>query len=318
LPHVLGYAGLLIAVMTYAIGGGITDVLLNPIADALPKGDNAASMSLVHSFYCWGHVAVVLLTTLAMRVIGADAWPVLPVLWAAVPLINAYRFAKVPIVKPAEEKLVSVKALLFNRFFLLALILMIASGASELAMSQWVSLFAEKGLRVSKVLGDLLGPCLFAVFMGTGRVLFGKYGQKINIQKALSYSAVLCILCYAVASISLNPLVALAGCALTGLSVSLMWPGMVSFSARRFTGGGTAMFSLLAMGGHIGCSIGPWMTGVVSAAAENWRWVVSIGERQGLDAMQTGLKSGLLLAAIFPLALLIGMFLFRRAEVEKN
>lgn len=316
LPHFIGYAGFLIAVITYAIGGGIIEVLVNPIADALPKNANPASMSLLHSFYCFGHVAVVILTTVAIAIVGDDAWPALPVLWAIIPLLNAYRFLKVPFATPAEEKTVSIRALLSDRFFLLAILLMICAGASEQAMSQWASLFAEKGLHVSKMLGDLLGPCLFALLMGAGRALFGMAGEKMKINNALSASAVLCVLCYLSTSLTASAPLALIGCAVTGLSVSLMWPGVISFSARRFAGGGTAMFSLLALGGDIGCSIGPYLTGIISAAAQKSKWILSIGAQKGLDVMQTGLKSGLFVAVIFPTLLLVGMLLFRRRDAK--
>lgn len=317
LPFALGYAGLLIAVVTYAAGGGIIEVLVSPIADAIPKANNPASMSLLHSFYCWGHVAVVILTTVALRFIGSNAWPVLPVLWAIIPVANAFRFGKVPIIMPTVEKRVSIRSLLSNQYFLLAILLMIASGASEQAMSQWASFFAEKGLYVSKMAGDLLGPCLFAVLMGAGRVLFGTYGKKMKETKALSFCAVLCVLCYLITSLSTDPPLALVGCAVTGFSISLMWPGMISFSAHRFEGGGTAMFSLLALGGDIGCAIGPWMTGIVSAVAQKSERIVAIGAEKGLDAMQTGLKTGLLMAIVFPVLFIVGMVLFSRRETKK-
>lgn len=317
LPGVMAssYSGLALAVVIYAIGGGLIEVLASPIADGLPGEAKSASMSLLHSFYCWGHVAVVLLTTVLLTVIGNEHWFVLPVLWAAVPAYNLYNFCRVPLPPVlAESERMPLKRLLSNKLFLLAIVLMICSGASEQAMSQWASLFAEKGLHVSKVTGDLLGPCLFAVCMGVGRALYGIWGERIRLNRALAISAALCIACYLSASLVTNPFVALIACAITGLSVSLMWPGLLSVSARSFAGAGTAMFSLLALGGDVGCSAGPWLTGVVSDALQKSQRLLSIGAEAGLDATQTGLKGGLLVAVIFPALLLVGLIYMGRVS----
>jgi len=284
------YAGLVIATVLYALGGGLIEVLASPIADALPGERKAASMSLLHSFYCWGHVLVVLLTTGLLTLFGTERWYLLPIFWAIIPAYNAWCFLSVPLVpEMAESERMPLKTLMTNRLFLLAVLLMVCAGASEQAMSQWVSLFAEKGLHVTKVMGDLLGPCLFAVLMGFGRVMYGLFGDKIRLTLSLMLSAVLCVACYLVAALSAQPLIALIGCAVCGLSVSLMWPGMLSLSARTFAGGGTAMFSLLALGGSVGCAIGPWFSGVVSGASE------------------MGLRAGMLAAVVFPVLLLIGV-----------
>ncbi len=306
------YAGLVIAVICYAIGGGLIEVLTSPIADSLPSDSSAATMAFLHSFYCWGHVLVVLGTTLGLLIIGNDAWYVLPILWALVPIYNAFNFSRVPLMPTlsAGGKL-PLRGLLSNRLFLLAMLLMICGGAAEQAMAQWASLFAEKGLHVSKTLGDLLGPCLFAVLMGVGRLLFGLFGGKIKLARVLGLTAILTIACYLVTSLVANPLVALIACALSGLGVSLMWPGTLSLSARSF-GGGTAMFSLLALGGDLGCSVGPWLTGVVSGAAQKMQSLLTLGEKAGLDPVQIGLKAGLLVAVIFPVGLLIGVVVMQR------
>lgn len=312
LPGIFGYAGLIAAVVTYAIGSGIIEVLASPIADSLPGDANTASMSLLHSFYCWGHVAVVLLTTPILFIIGTDAWAIVPVLWAIVPAINVYNFLKVPLITHSQSERMPLRRLLSDKFFLLAIVMMICAGASEQAMSQWASLFAEKGLRVTKIVGDLLGPCLFAILMGAGRVLFGFIGDKIKLSRALCICAALCIGCYLVTSLVASPFIALIGCAATGFAVSLMWPGMLSLSARRFAGGGTAMFSLLALGGDIGCTVGPWVAGIISETAQKSQRIISLGLDMGLDALQTGLKSGLLAAVLFPALLLVGLYMMMR------
>ncbi|MDY3369153.1 MFS transporter, partial [Zhenhengia yiwuensis] len=277
------YMGLVVAVMIYAIGGGIIEVLVSPIVEFLPGDEKASAMSLLHSFYCWGQVGVVLFTTLLLKVIGSSYWFVLPILWAFIPLYNIRNFLKVPIIEPHEDApTMSIGELLSTRGFMIALLLMLCAGASEITMSQWSSLFAEKGLQVPKVVGDLLGPCLFAVLMGIGRSIYGIWGHKINLNRALMASGILCVICYAVTIFVQNPFISLLGCAVTGLSVSLMWPGTFSLTSATYPMGGTAMFGMLAIFGDIGAAVGPWIAGVVS------------------DAVGLGLKAGLLVAIVFP------------------
>ena len=303
LPKVLPYPyiGLMIAVVLYAIGGGIIEVLVSPIVEFLPGDEKASAMSLLHSFYCWGQVGVVLISTLLLKLIGGDLWFVLPILWALIPIYNVTRFLKVPIIEPhEEEKSMSVKELLSTKGFVIALLLMLAAGASELTMSQWSSLFAEQGLQVPKVMGDLLGPCLFAVLMGAGRMIYGIWGSKINLNRALLGSGILCILCYVVTVFATNPFVSLLGCAVCGLSVSLMWPGTFSLTASTYPRGGTAMFGILAVFGDVGAAVGPWMAGVVS------------------DVVGLGLKAGLLVAMIFPILLVIGILMIKKINDKQK
>lgn len=295
------YMGLVIAVMIYAIGGGIIEVLVSPIVEFLPGDEKASAMSLLHSFYCWGQVGVVLLTTLLLKVIGSSYWFVLPILWAFIPLYNIKNFLKVPIIEPHEDApTMSIGELLSTRGFVIALLLMLCAGASEITMSQWSSLFAEKGLQVPKVVGDLLGPCLFAVLMGIGRSIYGIWGHKINLNRALMASGILCVICYAVTIFVQNPLISLLGCAVTGLSVSLMWPGTFSITSATYPMGGTAMFGMLAIFGDIGAAVGPWIAGVVS------------------DAVGLGLKAGLLVAIVFPVILVIGVMLLKKLNIQSK
>lgn len=295
------YMGLVVAVMIYAIGGGIIEVLVSPIVEFLPGDEKAAAMSLLHSFYCWGQVGVVLLTTLLLKVIGSSYWFVLPILWAFIPLYNIKNFLKVPIIEPQEDApTMSIGELLSTRGFVIALLLMLCAGASEITMSQWSSLFAEKGLQVPKVVGDLLGPCLFAVLMGIGRSIYGIWGHKINLNRALMASGILCVICYAVTIFVQNPFISLLGCAVTGLSVSLMWPGTFSLTSATYPMGGTAMFGMLAIFGDIGAAVGPWIAGVVS------------------DAVGLGLKAGLLVAIVFPVMLVIGVMLLKKLNIQSE
>lgn len=295
------YMGLVIAVMIYAIGGGIIEVLVSPIVEFLPGDEKASAMSLLHSFYCWGQVGVVLLTTLLLKVIGSSYWFVLPILWAFIPLYNIKNFLKVPIIEPHEDApTMSIDELLSTRGFVIALLLMLCAGASEITMSQWSSLFAEKGLQVPKVVGDLLGPCFFAVLMGIGRSIYGIWGHKINLNRALMASGILCVICYAVTIFVQNPFISLLGCAVTGLSVSLMWPGTFSLTSATYPMGGTAMFGMLAIFGDIGAAVGPWIAGVVS------------------DAVGLGLKAGLLVAIVFPIMLVIGVMLLKKLNIQSK
>lgn len=295
------YMGLVIAVMIYAIGGGIIEVLVSPIVEFLPGDEKASAMSLLHSFYCWGQVGVVLLTTLLLKAIGSSYWFVLPILWAFIPLYNIKNFLKVPIIEPHEDApTMSIGELLSTRGFMIALLLMLCAGASEITMSQWSSLFAEKGLQVPKVAGDLLGPCLFAALMGIGRSIYGIWGHKINLNRALMASGILCVICYAVTIFVQNPFISLFGCAVTGLSVSLMWPGTFSLTSATYPMGGTAMFGMLAIFGDIGAAVGPWIAGVVS------------------DAAGLGLKAGLLAAIVFPVMLVIGVMLLKKLNTRSE
>ncbi len=306
------YLGLVIAVMIYAIGGGLIEVMISPIVDSLPGDAKASAMSLLHSFYCWGQMGVVLVTTLLLSALGTHIWFLLPVAWSIVPLYNLVKFLKVPLIPPLPDGVKQpLKELFSSNGFIIALILMLCAGSSELTMSQWSSLFAEKGLLVPKLVGDLLGPCLFAVFMGAGRALYGFWGHKIQLKKALMASAVLCVLCYAVTVFVHIPWVALLSCALCGFSVSLMWPGTLSLTSATYPRGGTAMFGLLAVFGDLGASIGPWLAGVISDLAQKSGQLLAFGVANNLNPDQVGLKSGLLFAIIFPLLLFAGTALMK-------
>jgi len=330
LAHVLSFAGILglgvlpriiphtqlalgAAVFVSGCGGGIMEVVISPIVESLPIEAKAASMSLLHSFYCWGQMAVVIVTTLALWVLGTRIWFYLPLLWSLVPLYNIVRFTRVPLrpLVPAGQEM-PVLELVRSPLFFLALVLMVCAGAAELTMSQWSSLFAEMGLGVPKVVGDLVGPALFAFFMVMGRTAFGTLGKKINLHNALALSSVFCMACYGLTVFSQSPLFSLLGAAFSGLAVSLMWPGTLSLTSAQFPRGGTAMFGILAIFGNLGASLGPWLTGIISDLSQSSdlvrRWSVATG--MGLE--QAGLRAGLMTGLFFPLVMLVGVLALKR------
>lgn len=293
LPEMLSdpFMGLLIAVMVYAVGGGLLEVLISPIVVACPTDNKEKAMSILHSFYCWGQVGVVLLSTLFFRLAGIHHWKVLAILWALIPIMNGIIFLKVPIAPliSDENEEIGFRKLMRNKMFWLLMLFMVCAGASEQSVSQWASAFAERGLSVSKTIGDLAGPMMFAVMMGISRVFYGKYGDKINLKRFMLYSSILCMLSYLVISLAPFPVLGLVGCGLCGFSVGILWPGTFSLAALSINGGGTAMFAFLALAGDLGCSVGPTLVGNVSADFHN------------------NLKAGILAAIIFPIILFIGL-----------
>ena len=286
------FVGVLICVFIYAVGSGLIEVLCSPIVEACPFERKEAVMSLLHSFYCWGSVGVVALSTLFFAVFGMARWRVLALLWALVPLYNCFNFAACPIETLVDEgKGLSIGALFRLPLFWTAIVLMVCAGASELAMGQWASAFAESALGLSKTVGDLLGPCLFAVSMGLCRLIYGKWGEKIPLRGFMIGSGLLCLGCYLASSLSPAPVLGLLGCIVCGFSVGILWPGTISISSKRIPLGGTAMFALLAMAGDLGGAIGPALVGWVSQA--------------GGDDLRAGLRAG----CVFPVVLIVSLVL---------
>ena len=294
------YYGLLISILLYALGGGLIEVLVSPIVEACPIKAKKAAMSLLHSFYCWGHLFVVLLSTLFFTLFGIENWRILAVIWAVIPLINGFYFMKVPIAPlTAEGEQIPIKKLFSSKTFWLFIVIMVCAGASEQGMSQWASTFAEAGLNVSKTVGALAGPSLFAITMGVSRVIYSKISEKVDLNKYMTACAVLCITSYAIASFSGNAAFSLVGCAMCGFSVGVMWPGAFSLASEKFPKGGTAMFAFLALAGDFGCSFGPTVVGVAT------------------DILNDDIKRGVFAAVIFP-ALLIISLLFMKKIKEKR
>jgi MFS family permease len=295
------YVGILLAIVIYAMGGGIIEVLVSPIVEACPTTKKEATMSLLHSFYCWGHVFVVISSTLFFYFFGIVNWRILACIWALVPLGNSIYYSLVPInVLENHENTTKLSSLFNNKTFWLLCMLMVSAGASEQAMSQWASAFAENGLQVSKTIGDLAGPTAFAILMGCARVFYAKFSEKVNLSIFMLYSGILCIISYLVASLSSNPVLSLIGCTVCGLSVGILWPGTFSIAVKLIKKGGTALFAILALAGDLGCAAGPAVVGIAS------------------KAFDSNIKKGILVGIIFPILLVIGLLLSKKIKPSQE
>lgn len=297
LPEVLPvpFVGILISVVFYAMGSGLIEVLVSPIVEACPFENKDSMMSLLHSFYCWGTVGVILGSTLFFAVFGVKNWRILTLIWALVPLVNTFNFMTCPIERLLEDgESLPIRKLLSIPLFWLMILLMICSGASEASMAQWASAFTESALGVSKTVGDLAGPCLFAVFMGITRVIYGKMSEKLDLTKVMLLCGTMCAGCYLLASLSPMPILGLAGCALCGMAVGIMWPGTLSISSQKCPRGGTALFAFLALAGDLGATVSPALVGSISEIAGS------------------NLKMGLLVAAVFPIVLVAGLMVLKK------
>lgn len=298
LPDLLpsAFAGLLVSIVIYAIGGGLIEVLVSPIVESCPTDNKEKAMSLLHSFYCWGHVAVVLLSTLFFRLCGIENWRILALIWAFIPIINGIAFTKVPIASLIEdgESGMSILDLCKNKTFWVLMLMMVCAGASEQGVSQWASTFAEKGLNISKTIGDIAGPMCFAILMGSARAFYGKFGDKIDLDKFMLGSSFLCVLSYICISISPLPVFSIIGCSICGLSVGIMWPGTFSKAAVALRKGGTAMFALLALAGDVGCGAGPTLVGFVTGLFSD------------------NLKKGILAGVLFPILLIVAISVLKQ------
>ena len=301
LPEVLPvpFIGILISVVFYAMGSGLVEVLVSPIVEACPFENKEGMMSLLHSFYCWGAMGVILGSTLFFTIFGIENWKILTFIWALVPLYNTFNFINCPIERLLENgKSMGISKLLKTPIFWLMIILMVCSGASETTMAQWASAFTESAIGVSKTVGDLAGPCLFAMFMGISRILYGKFSEKLDLVKVMLICGIMCAGCYLLASLSSLPILGLAGCGICGLAVGIMWPGSISISSQKCPRGGTAMFAFLALAGDFGATVSPAMVG-------------------GLSEMAGGnLKTGLLVATIFPVILVVGLIVLYKVKNE--
>ena len=296
------FIGILISVCIYAIGGGLQEVLVSPIVEACPTDNKETTMSLLHSAYCWGHVAVVAFSTLFFATMGIASWRIMAVLWCIVPAVDFVLFMIVPIAKLADEESgnTGFAVLAGQKFFWMMMLMMLCAGASEQAVSQWASAFAEKGLGVSKTLGDILGPMFFAICMGTSRTIYGIKGEKLDLRRFMSISTLLCIASYLIIVFVPNPIIALMGCGIAGFAVGIFWPGTFSTASAGVRGRGTLLFALLALAGDLGCSGGPTLAGAVASASG--------------DNMRTGIGA----AIIFPVLLGISLLFIGKTGTKTD
>ncbi len=294
------FAGLLLSVLLYALGGGLLEVIVSPIVESCPSDHKAQTMSILHSFYCWGSAGVIVISTLFLKIFGASSWKILAAIWALLPLANCFVFTKVPLAPLVAEggTGMHIGQLFRSRVFWVIMLMMLCAGASEQAVSQWASTFAEKGLGVSKAVGDLAGPTVFALLMATSRLLYGKFGAKIDLNKAMMASALLCVVSYLLIGLTNSPVLGLVGVGLCGLAVGIFWPGTFSTAAASLRGGGTAMFALMALAGDLGCSGGPTLAGAIAGA---------FGDN---------LRLGILCAVAFPALMILGILLIRRTNAR--
>ena len=293
------YVGILISVIIYAMGSGLIEVLVSPIVEACPFDNKDSVMSLLHSVYCGGSVGVILLSTIFFAIFGIENWRILACIWALIPLYNTFNFISCPIESLTEEgEGLSIRQLCHIPIFWIALILMVCAGASEISMAQWASAYVESALGISKSIGDIIGPCLFAVMMGMSRSFYGKYGENIDLMKFMIGSGALCLVCYLLSALAPLPFLNLVGCAVCGFSVGIMWPGTISIASKKIPLGGTAMFALLAMAGDLGGSVGPGIVGFVTQNAND------------------NLKVGMLAGGVFPTVLVLSVLLLKRKRAE--
>ena len=310
------FTAILICYFLNAIGGGLTEVLVSPIVEALPEKQKVKAMNILHSFYCWGWMFIVILSTIYFKIFGIENWRYLSIFWAIFPIICSILFLKVPIntlkSEGNENNSISIRKLLSVRIVLAFVLLMICSGASEHAVAQWVSFFSEVGLNVNKTVGDLFGACMFAFCMGIVRLIYGMKSENIDINKALTVSSIFCMFGYLIIAFSPIAFLSLIGCAIVGLSVGIMWPSVFSLASKTYPKGGTAMFAVLALAGDVGCSIGPGIVGIISnnkTIINKFSYIISNN-----DIIQIGLKAGIFFAIIFPILIFIILFMLRRSE----
>lgn len=296
------FTGIIISVVIYAIGGGLIEVLISPIIEACPTDNKESTMSLLHSFYCWGCTGVVLVSTIFFKIFGIENWKILTLILLIIPVVNIILFAKVPIYSLHEEGECgfTMRELFREKIFWILMLMMLCAGASEQAVSQWASTFAEQGLGVSKALGDLIGPMLFSVLMGISRLIYGRYGERMDLDRFMRYSTILCIISYMCISLIRVPIIELIACGICGFSVGIMWPGTFSKASASIRRGGTVMFAMLALAGDLGCSGGPTLVGMVSSALDN------------------NLRIGILSGIIFPVILIITLIIIKKVSVNNR
>ena len=294
------FAGFVTATIIFSGSGGLLELLLSPIVNAIPTDEKAGAMSVLHSFYSWGQAAVILLTTVLLFVFGRAWWQWIILIWTLVPLFNFFFLMRVPFAPNVpEEQRQGMDKILLKPFFIAALATILCGAAAELCISQWASAYLEEAMRLPKVVGDVGGVCLFAVMMGVGRLFYGMYGKKINVSLMMLIGTVGAAACYITVALSGTAVLSLLACGLCGLCVSLLWPGTLVVASEHYPLAGAWMFAILAAG-DIGASAGPWLMGVVAEQAHRLPFLSGL-LTQGMSPDQLGLRAAMLVSALFPI-----------------
>lgn len=304
------YAGIILGTLCFSVASGLCEVLTSPVMAALPSDNPERDMSILHSVYAWGTVGVVIVCTLFLRIAGSENWYYLALIMAIIPLVTAIMFfcSSLPPMDTSSnaEKYPDRK----NRYgIFLCVMCIFFGGAAECTMSQWASGFMENAVGIPKVWGDILGMALFAFLLGLGRSLYGKYGK--DISKVIMWSMLASAVCYAVASVSISPMISLIACAMSGLTTAMLWPGTIIYTGSKFTSAGVGVYALLAAGGDCGASVAPQLVGYITDAVGSTDFAVRLGNLMSVTAEQIGMRAGMLSAAFFPFA---GFFLFLYME----
>lgn len=312
--------GLVFSTIIFSASCGLQEVMLSPIVNAIPHNDKGPAMALMHSFYAWGQVATIIITTLFLFFFGIENWQVIVFLWALVPLVNFFMFLAAPFPGVIHEnQRMTMRDLILKPFYLVALLAIMGGAATELVMNQWSSTFSEKVLELPKVTGDILGMCGFAVFLGLGRVLYGRYGSKINMNNVLVGSAAAAVVCYIAVAISPLPAISLAACAVCGLAASLLWPGTLVITAEKYPLAGAWIFAILAAAGDIGAASGPFAAGVITDLTRQMPSILQFAASLQLLPDQFAIRIAILLSAIFPLfTLACHWFLKQRQHIRDH
>ncbi|MCI8600772.1 MAG: MFS transporter [Oscillospiraceae bacterium] len=296
------FFGFCVGMFVFAAAAGLQELLLSPILDGVPMPEEKKkkAMSLLHSFFAWGQIGAVLITTLLVWVLKAEQWQLITVLWALPPLVNVFLFAKAPLdAKVSAGNAMSLKQLFTSKIFLVVLLAIIFGGAAEVTMSQWASAFIEKGLNLPKLLGDMLGVCGFSLMLGLGRTLYGLKGDSISIHKVMIFGSLGAFCLYLLAALSGSPFVGMAACGLTGFCVSMLWPGSIVVASRELPLAGASMFALMSAGGDLGSSAASFLTGQVADRVEAMGLTSFMGS--AVTPEQAALRAGLFFAALFPI-----------------
>jgi MFS family permease len=300
------YFGFVISTIIFSGGGGLMEMLLSPIVDSIPTDVKATAMSVLHSFYAWGQLSVIVITTLFLFLFGISSWPIITALWLIVPIANAILFSVVPLCPPiSKAERTKLKDFLKHPYFLIALFAILLGGASEVGMAQWASAFLEKGLDLPKIFGDLVGVAMFALMLGIGRAIFGKYGKQINMNNILILGSALAIVCYFLVAVSLNPIIPVIFSGICGIAVSLLWPGSLVLVSEKFPKAGARIFALMAAGGDIGAAVGPWLISYITDSAFEWQLTQELSSSIGLTGEQIALRFGMLTGIMFPFLCLL-------------